>query len=131
MLTLSRTTPARPGPPRRVGQPLDERVGQPRPDVRLAADPGGAQVVEAEPPGDGGQPAPQVGEPLLGVRPGVAQPRVLHDVLVVGAAAEHPVRHAEQMLTVRAEPVVGSHDPFKPIGRAFPTRAICTLHTIW
>jgi RNA polymerase sigma factor (sigma-70 family) len=54
---------------------------------------------------------------------------VLHDVLGVGAAAEHPVRHAEQMPAVRAEPVV--HAPIQAHrSRVFLTRAICTLHTI-
>jgi hypothetical protein len=72
---------------------LDERLGQPRADVRLAAMAGRAQDVDRQARGDGRQ------ERALGlhvVRRRPAQERLLHDVLGLGDAPEHPVGDREQ-----------------------------------
>ncbi len=70
----------------------DQRLGQPRADVRLAPDPRAAQHVEREARGHRRDPR----RGLVGwVGPDQPHHRLLRDVLGLGHAAEHPVRHLE------------------------------------
>jgi hypothetical protein len=76
---------------------VDQRLGQPLAHVALASDPGRSQLVDAQ-PGDHGR---EVGawrlDPLALLQRVVqAQQRLLHDVLGLAHAAEHPVRHRER-----------------------------------
>jgi hypothetical protein len=80
----------------------EHRLGQPRPDVRLAPGTGTAELVQAEPGHDRGQERSRITD-LLGRRP--PKPRRLHHVLGVRGRSEHPVRDREQPLPVRLEDV--------------------------
>ena len=82
----------------------EQRLGQPRPDVRLALARQGAQPVQREPGGDPHQVGPLVAD--LGVVDlGPAQPGLLQHVLGVGGRAEHLVGDREQQVPVRDERV--------------------------
>jgi hypothetical protein len=77
-----------------VGQ---QRLGQPLPQVGLAAHPRRAQMVDAQPGGHRGQVRPRrVHAVPGGLGAVVAQERLLHHVLGVGHGADHPVGDGEQ-----------------------------------
>ncbi len=85
-----------------------EGFGEPGSDVRLADDLGRPEPVQAQ-VGDG---AHQVGPGVLDLRavgavPG--EPRVLHDVLGVGDAAQHAVGRTEHQAPVLLEIVTHDH----------------------
>jgi hypothetical protein len=91
-------------PRRRV---LHQRLGQPRSDVRLAPDPRQPQVIDREAGRHGRDPCGRLVEGLPGARQ--PQQRLLHDVLGVGDAAEHPVGDAEPVAPEGLELLVGHH----------------------
>jgi hypothetical protein len=80
----------------RVGQAYVQRLfppGRPR-----------AEHVQADPPGDGGQPGGQVGH-VVGVGAAEPQPGLLDSVVRLGQRAEHPVRHRAQVRALLLEPL--------------------------
>jgi hypothetical protein len=79
-----------------------DRLGQPRPDVGLAAGPRRAQLIEGEPRHHRHQEAARVAHRrAIGGQP--AHPRLLEDVVGVGGAAQHAVGDAEQPRPVGLE----------------------------
>ena len=75
----------------------DDRLRQPFADVALAAGAGGAQLVDRQAGGDGGDEGARRLDPLAGVeRLMHAQQRLLHHVLGFGDAAEHAVGDRER-----------------------------------
>ena len=77
----------------RGAQPaFHDRLGQPGAHVGLTADPGGPQVADGQPGGDGGQVRlGRVKDDAIPERAGEPQERLLDDVLGVADAASHPV----------------------------------------
>jgi hypothetical protein len=74
---------------------VDDRLGQPRPHIGLAPHLRGLHAVEAEPRHHGAEIAPRVlDRAAVGGMP--AQVGVLHDVLGLGARAEHAIGEARQ-----------------------------------
>jgi hypothetical protein len=87
----------------------DERVGQPLADVLLAAHARRPQVVDAEPRHDGRQVRLRgVDLHAVGLRLVDAQECLLHDVLGLTDAADHPVGDREQQ---RSQVFVGRFRP--------------------
>ena len=80
---------------------IDQRLGQPGADVGLPARTGGAQLVQTEPSDDHDQPAPHVLD-VAQVDAHEPGERLLHHVLRVAQAPEHPVGHVERQLPVFA-----------------------------
>src|SRR3546814_10589648 len=77
-----------------VGLLLDERFGQPRPDIGFAPVPRRFQLVEAE--AGHGAAQPRLGHldrGAIGAEP--AQEGVLHHILGIGERAEHAIRSEE------------------------------------
>ncbi len=75
----------------------DDRLGQPLADVVLAAGARGAQLVDRQPGGHGGDERARRCDLLAAVeRPMHPQQRFLHQVLGLGDAAEHPVGDPER-----------------------------------
>ncbi len=88
------------GVPGRVGRALvgEQRLRQPLADVALPAHAGRPQLVDREPGCDRGQVRLRRVDPLDTLADGVlvAEKRLLHDVLGLGDAAQHPVGDREQ-----------------------------------
>lgn len=79
------------------------RLGQPRPDIRVALGLEGAEAVDRQPGGRCHQPGLCVPDGLsIGLVP--THVRVLHDVLSLNPRAEHPIRKAEEPCAVGLEP---------------------------
>ena len=75
---------------------LDERLGQPRAHVALAARPRRGERVEREPADDGRQPRAEVAD-LGAVGVAEPKPRLLHQVLGLAEAAEVAVGDPQQV----------------------------------
>ena len=80
---------------------LEQRLRQPRPDIRLAADPRRPEDVDREPHRHRRHPGGRLVDRALLARQ--AQQRLLGDVLGLRDAAEHPVRDAEAVAPQRLE----------------------------
>ena len=98
----------------------DDRLRQPFADVLFATGARGAQLVDRQPGGHGGNERARRCDLLAGIqRPMHPQQRFLHEVLGFGDAAEHPVgdreRHRPQLL-----------EQSLPIGHAAATRSSFT-----
>ena len=81
---------------------LDERLGEPRSHVLLAARPRRGERVEREPADDGRQPRAEVAD-LGAVGAGEPQPRLLDEVLGLAEAAEVAVGDPQQVRTKAIE----------------------------
>jgi hypothetical protein len=81
----------------------DDRVGHAH--VQRLFSPGRprAEHVQADPPGDRGQPRRQVDHVVVGAAE--AQPGLLDGVVRLGQRAEHPVRHRAQVRALLFEPL--------------------------
>ena len=87
----------------------DDRIGDEHVERLLGVGPALPQAVEADPAGDGGQPAADVRDAGQ-VGPGESEPGVLHRVVGFAERPEHPVAHRPQVRAVGVEqvsPLVG------------------------
>jgi hypothetical protein len=76
---------------------VDQRLGQPFAEVALALDPGRSQLVDAQPGDHGREIRAWRLDPLALLQRQVqTQQRLLHDVLRLAHAAQHPVGHPER-----------------------------------
>ena len=101
----------------------DERLGEPLAGVGLAPDPRGAQLVDGQPGHDGRDVRPRRLDPLtLLERAMEAEEALLHDVLRLAHAAQHPVRDRERRRPQRLEQVGAAMA--QPSPRAKPSRQL-------